>query len=246
MAETSKAPTHWVQRVVADPVELAGVWRRQFDWKSSVHHRHSPTFTCLTGHNQGHCGAKGMADQCEVGESHLTDERLEVPDERRPRIVRALGRGTVSPLVVGDDSVAITQCGYEAGPGLLTEAKSVDQHERAAVATGISNGEACIPTLERRPLHPNPPIMSRLCLDHGTFGRWLLRPRTPRSHHGANRSVACCRRGEQPPVPLGDDFDVATEHSLGLPSCRQTQRTSDDPTKRSFRGCGYTWQRLFW
>jgi hypothetical protein len=82
----------------------------------------------------------------------------------------------VSPLVVGDDSVAITQCGDQVGPGLLTQAESVDQYKWAAVAAVVSDGKSCIPTLERRSLHPNPPILSELCLGDSTtsVSTWSL------------------------------------------------------------------------
>lgn len=74
----------------------------------------------------------------------------------------------MSPLVVGDDSVAITQCLYQVGPGLLTQAQSMDQYKWAAVAVVVSDGESSIPPLEPRSLHANPPISSESCLGGNT------------------------------------------------------------------------------
>lgn len=110
------------------------------------------------------------------------------------------------PLVVADDSEAITQCGYELVPGFVTGVKSVDQYQRGAVAAGVPNGEACIPTLERRPLHPNPPISSELCPDHDT-------PRSP--HPAPQTSRWLCSRTSA--KRFSED-----EPARGIEPCRPT------------------------
>ena len=66
----------------------------------------------------------------------------------------------MAPLVIGDDSAAITQLGDESAPRFLTGAQSVDQHKRLAIAAVVSDRELCTLTLEPYVLHPYPPIRS--------------------------------------------------------------------------------------
>ena len=85
-----------------------------------------------------------------------------------------------------------------------------EPHVRAARRRGggppVADGEG-----GERTLSPLPVVA--LAMAYSTTGEWIVGDRSPGQAGSLGRSTRLWAGGEQLPVPLGDDFDVAVDHS---------------------------------